>query len=66
MATSSLQAAVVAKMRNNLSEMKTLLASKLNGQDLATDPDASDDEAERARQLFLEVCGQTRHPTAKR
>ncbi|KAG1660245.1 hypothetical protein FOA52_007642 [Chlamydomonas sp. UWO 241] len=49
------RAAVVAKKRNALSEMKELLASKLNGQGVGVDPDASDEQAERARQLFLEV-----------
>ncbi len=50
---------MVAKKRSAISEMKEQLAAKLDGgqagQNLEVNPDASDDEAERARQLFLEV-----------
>ena len=46
---------MVAKKRQQICDMKLLLAAKLNGQQTPINPDASDGEAERARKLFLEV-----------
>jgi hypothetical protein len=46
---------LVAKKRQSLMDMKSLLAARLNGQELIVNAEASDSEAERARRLFLEV-----------
>jgi hypothetical protein len=48
-------AGLVAKKRQSLMDMKSLLAARLNGQELIVNAEASDSEAERARRLFLET-----------
>ncbi|GAX77332.1 hypothetical protein CEUSTIGMA_g4778.t1 [Chlamydomonas eustigma] len=45
----------VAKKRQAIMDMKSLLATRLNGQELTVNAEASDNEAERARRLFLET-----------
>ena len=49
------QAGKVAKMRQSIADMKALLAAKLNGSQEAPNPKAADDEADKARKLFIEV-----------
>jgi hypothetical protein len=48
----------VAKVRQSIADKKTLLAAKLNGSGNhnSPNPEAADDEAEKARKLFIEVC----------
>ena len=52
-----MQAGKVAKLRQSIADMKALLAAKLDGGRESPNPEAADDEAKKARKLFIEVSG---------